>query len=269
MSETLKKVFISVIVLVLIGAAVYFIYDTIKASPKKASLLVEPNKVLDPEQWTFSARYPSSYQGSLSLMNKVYDNTMRYRALQDPDNPESFFAWGSSDCDGSLRDEVYTRVVELVHNSYMKDITEDMIHCAVHFIISTKYWLIFSQLVKDDQITILNGIFNQYCKSAVAPAPKPGPNQGPNPGPATSGPTREDVSNLVDLVSNGKYNKKIVDCAISFLMKPVVGKDANGTVVDPAISWLSFKRLDRGDQIKFLAGVVSEHCPSGCATGNC
>jgi len=260
MSETLKKVFISVIVLVLIGAAVYFIYDTLKASPKKANALTaNPNRVVDTDKWNFSTRYPSSYQGSLSLMNKVYDNTMRFRSLADPDNPESFYAWGSNSCDGSLRDEVYNHLEELVHTSYLSaNITEDMIHCAVNFIVSTKYWLIFSQLEKDDQLSILDGIFNQYCKPASPPVPKQG-----------ESPTLDDVTKLVNTVANGKYKKDVVDCAITFFMKPVIGKDSNGNVVNPAISWLSFKRLNRGDQIKFLDGVVSEHCATGCANGKC
>lgn len=265
MSETLKKVFISVIVLVLIGAAVYFIYSSVKASPKKASsLTAEQNKVVDPNKWSFSTKYPSSYQGSLSLMNKVYDNTMRFRSLEDPDNALSYYSFGSADCEGSLRTEVYNRLEELVHTSYLSPtITEDMIHCAVNFIVSTKYWIIFSNLVKDDQLSILDGIFKQYCKPASPPAPKPGP------GPPGESPTLDEVTKLVNTVSNGKYKKDVVDCAITFFMKPVIGKDSNGNVVNPAISWLSFKRLNRGDQIKFLDGVVSEHCGSDCANGNC
>ena len=170
--------------------------------------------------FNFQTKYPSFYEGSLFLLNPVYDGTMRYRSLEDTDNLLSYTSWGAPDCRGVQETQIRQIIQSFVRAGKFNP-SNDVIIKSIHFIMHNGYWPILNQLSPADQISALKQIFDHISGNKPQPTPQPIPPPTPQPSP-TPGPNPKDVSNLINqIVKFNGLNVTIgqIECAINFFVK--------------------------------------------------
>jgi hypothetical protein len=145
------------------------------------------------DNWNFHTKYPSFYEGSLFLLNPVYAETMRYRSLEDPDNPMSYTSWGAPDCKGVQETQIRELINSLIRIGKFNP-TKDVIVKSLHFIINNGYWPIINQLSQIDQVNALKQIFDHISKTPQPPQPPHPPQPNPHSKPNISGSTWTDVN---------------------------------------------------------------------------
>ena len=164
--------------------------------------------------FNFHTKYPSFYEGSLFLLNPVYDGTMRYRALEDPDNLLSYTSWGAPDCRGIQETQIRQIIQKFIRAGKFNP-SNDIIIKSIHFIMHNGYWPILNQLSPVDQINALKQIFDHLSGNKPKPTPPPSPAPIPSPNP-------NDVSNLINQIVNFNglnVTKDQIACAINFFVK--------------------------------------------------
>jgi hypothetical protein len=221
--EQLPNVFYVVIPIFILGLIFLILYlagvfsKPDSKSDTKLQYSLKENKEQKQDTWNFQTKYPSFYEGSLFLLNPVYDGTMRYRSLEDPDNLLSYTSWGAPDCRGVQETQIRQLIQSFIRSGKFNP-SNDVIIKSIHFIMHNGYWPILNQLSEIEKINALKQIFDHLSGNKPTPQPTP----SPQPSPYGPSPQQADVSNLINQIVkfNGlNVTKDQIACAINFFVK--------------------------------------------------